>query len=60
MKKILLVLFLFMFKLILSWGITVGLTYLITLCFNLHFTILNGTGVWLTLVMIKLGLNVKE
>jgi hypothetical protein len=43
--------------LIISWGITVGLTYLITLCFHLHFDLLIGTGVWLVLILINTGIK---
>lgn len=43
--------------LIISWGATVGLTYLITLCFHLHFDLLIGTGVWLVLILINTGIK---
>lgn len=46
--------------LIISWGITVGLTYLITLCFDLNFNILIGTGVWLVLILLNIGLRIRS
>ena len=46
----LLILLLMLFS---SWGATVGIIYLITLCFNLHFNLVVGTGIWLLMVLIK-------
>jgi len=43
--------------LLISWGFVVGLTYLITLCFHLHFDLLIGTGVWLILILINTGIK---
>ena len=37
----------------LSWGITIGLLYLITLCFNLTWSLPIATGIWLVIVVIK-------
>ncbi|WP_407450028.1 hypothetical protein [Fibrobacter sp.] len=37
----------------LSWAVTCGLYYLITLCFGLTFNWLIATGVWLVLVILK-------
>ena len=36
-----------------SWAITVGIIYLICLCFSLKFNLLIATGVWLILCLIK-------
>ena len=37
---------------VLSWGITVGIIYLITLCFGLEFSLLMATGIWLVLTLV--------
>lgn len=37
----------------LSWGITIGLLYLITLYFNLTWSLPIATGIWLVIVVIK-------
>lgn len=37
-----------------SWGITIGLIYLICLCFSWKFNLLIATGIWLILCLIKL------
>ena len=37
----------------LSWGVTVGLVYLICLCFGLEWSWLIGTGVWLVFLILK-------
>lgn len=36
-----------------SWLITCGLFYLITLCFSLEFSWLTATGVWLIMVLLR-------
>lgn len=36
-----------------SWLITCGIFYLITLCFSLEFSWLTATGVWLVMVLLK-------
>ena len=36
-----------------SWIITCGIFYLITLCFGLEFSWLTATGVWLVLILLK-------
>lgn len=35
-----------------SWGTTIGLYYLITLCFNIGFSWKIGTGIWLIICLI--------
>lgn len=37
-----------------SWAITIGILYLICLCFSWKFSLLIATGVWLILCLIKL------
>lgn len=39
--------------LFISWGVTVGVIFLICLCFNLQFTIVTATGIWLFLGLIS-------
>ena len=36
-----------------SWLITCGIFYLITLCFSLEFSWLTATGVWLIMVLLR-------
>ena len=36
-----------------SWLITCGIFYLITLCFSLEFSWLAATGVWLVMILLK-------
>ena len=36
-----------------SWLITCGIFYLITLCFGLEFSWLAATGVWLIMVLLR-------
>lgn len=36
-----------------SWLITCGLFYLITLCFSLEFSWFTATGVWLVMILLK-------
>lgn len=42
----------------LSWIITCGVIYLITLCFGLEFSWLTATGVWLVICLLKSIFNV--
>lgn len=37
----------------LSWAVTIGLVYLICLCFGLTWSLLTATGVWLALFLIR-------
>ena len=37
---------------LLSWGVTVGIIKLITLCFGLEFSLLIATGIWLVLALV--------
>ena len=36
-----------------SWIITCGIFYLITLCFRLEFSWLTATGVWLVMILLR-------
>ena len=36
-----------------SWLLTCGLFYLITLCFGLEFSWLTATGVWLVMIVLR-------
>lgn len=40
-----------------SWFVTVGLVYLIFMCFDLHFTLKIGTGIWLIFILLNIGLK---
>lgn len=37
----------------LSWGVTVGLVKLITLCFGLEFSFKIATGMWLVILILR-------
>lgn len=37
----------------LSWAISVGLIYLICLCFSWQFNLLVATGIWLIMIILK-------
>ena len=43
----------------LSWAITVGLIYLICLCFSWQFNLLVATGIWLIMIILKSVFGVK-
>ena len=51
--KGLLYLIILLLMLFISWGTTVGIIYLITLCFKLHFSVVVATGIWLLMFLIK-------
>lgn len=36
-----------------SWGVTVGIIKLITLCFSLTFSLPIATGIWLVLILVS-------
>ena len=44
----------------LSWGVTVGIIKLITICFGWEFSLLVATGVWLILLLIKWAVGGKK
>ena len=37
----------------LSWGVTIGIIKLITMCFNWKFSLLGATGVWLIIILFR-------
>ena len=41
-----------------SWFITCGIVYLITLCFNLTFSWSIATGIWLVMCLLRSVFNV--
>lgn len=43
-----------------GWAVTAGIVYLICLCFNLHFSLLIATGIWLALVLASWWLKDKS
>ena len=47
-----------------SWGCTVGLVWLLSLCFDFTFTLKLGTGVWLVVLLLcgigKIVVKVRE
>ena len=51
-KKILMFITVLLSAFGISWGITVGLVKLITLCFGLPFSLSIATGVWLVLCLL--------
>ena len=36
-----------------GWAITIGLVYLVCLCFSWQFNLLVATGIWLVLILLK-------
>nr|DAE68473.1 MAG TPA: hypothetical protein [Caudoviricetes sp.] len=38
---------------LLSWGVTCGIIYLITLCFGIGFSLPIATGCWLIMLLIS-------
>lgn len=38
---------------ILSWALTCGIIFLITLCFKINFSLLIATGIWLILLLLS-------
>ena len=53
MKHILIVIGIFLAVMALSWGATVGIIKLITLCFGWNFSLLIATGIWLVMFLIS-------
>lgn len=43
-----------------SWGITIGIIKLVTMCFSLNFSIPIATGIWIILCVIKLMFPSKK
>lgn len=42
---------------VISWAVTCGVLWLITLCFGLVFSLRIATGIWLTMSLISIFLN---
>ena len=40
-----------------SWGATAFIYWLITLCFGIEWSILQATGVWLSLILVSSSIN---
>jgi hypothetical protein len=53
MKHILIVIGIFLAVMALSWGETVGIIKLITLCFSWDFSLLIATGIWLAMFLVS-------
>ena len=53
MKHILIVIGIFLGVMALSWGATVGIIKLITLCFGWNFSLLIATGIWLAMFLVS-------
>ncbi len=53
MKKLIIGIIIFIGLTAISWLITCGVIYLISLCFGFKFSWLIGTGVWLVMILIK-------
>lgn len=52
-KHILIVIGIFLAVMALSWGATVGIIKLITLCFGWNFSLLIATGIWLAMFLVS-------
>lgn len=53
MKDVVITLVAGLVSLAISWGMTVGISTVAALCFGYHLTLLQGTGIWLTLGLLK-------
>lgn len=60
MKKLILGIIIFIILAALSWGITCGLVYLISLCFKFEFSWAVGTGIWLISILVKAVFDGKK
>ena len=49
---VLIFILLFILGYVISWGITIGTIWLISLCFSWEFDLLIATGIWLILCLI--------
>lgn len=56
---ILLFIILFIALFAISWLLTCGIIYLITLCFGLTFSWIIATGIWLILLLLGKGLKIS-
>ena len=55
-----LLVFIWLFAIGLSWLVTVAVVKLIALCFGLRFNLLHATGVWLTLGLLAAYFKTAE
>lgn len=53
MSNVIAVILIVVFSLGFSWGITVGLIKLITMCFGWQFSLPIATGIWLVTLLLK-------
>ena len=60
MKKFIIKLIIILLLCAISWLITCGIIYLISLCFGFEFSWLIATGIWLVMVLIKSLVPSKE
>jgi len=52
-EHIIVMLFIIILALTLSWAITIGLVKLICICFNINFSLKIATGIWLILCLLR-------
>ena len=60
MKELIIKLIIFLLLCAISWSITCGVIYLISLCFGFEFSWLIATGIWLVMILIKSLVPSKE
>ena len=60
MSKILVAVLALVIGYAISWGITVGVIKLITMCFSIGFSLPVATGIWLILCLLKLVFHKSE
>lgn len=60
MSKILVAVLALVIGYTISWGITVGVIKLITMCFSIGFSLPVATGIWLVLCLLKLFFHKSE
>lgn len=53
MSDVIILVLLFLLAVSLSYGFTVGIVYLICLCFDLEFSILIASGIWLLICLLR-------
>ena len=53
MKKYLIVALVASLLMVISWATTLGIIWLICLCFKWSFSMLTGTGIWLILFLLS-------
>lgn len=58
-KNSLITLFALILTVLYSWMITIFFVYLICLCFNLSFTFRIASGIWLSLILLNVSLQIS-